>query len=762
MDLKGAEIRNILEMCMGIGSKNQVPLRIVVPYYQRPYRWGEQHITNLMNDFNKNREENPSQEYFVGSVVLVEDQSESNQYDIIDGQQRVTTVFLLNYLRFVIQRSYVEECISIKKPNIDGDLKILSSIYHDLLGSSHVEEIENMRTSIIEKMDTVFTLPEDEREKAFDEIAREYRKAVRLPDRDLTDIEKYLEQYEKLQMTFFNSDLLALQYDRKTFSTSLIEALSKVCIIVSKDIKPEFHPQDTSIIKDANVKQFIDAMIYEFKFLERFWDYTKLPLANVKKMLSVMTEMIDNIKFCVIMTGNERDAYTLFEVLNDRALEIDDLELIKNLFLKAYCTTSGDADAIIDNNIGVLDEIWGDEIFTRDMSVTHTKLVSYLGTIYLTANESAFLKKVERYREIIDSSYLIKYVPRTNPYSFEYARNDIRVFQMAKLILQEYGLPVNNSAVSCIRAENDPAVSISFKTFHLLNALKQHGVLAALSNAVISKYMDDIKKKGKKEVDINDFKHYLKEIKEDNMHSTQSNKYEDIHKLAFTLWQAALLCKDWESPRELAKKGIQNYSKDNYNPSATYLDHSTYLKMKKHFKEWLQQWKYGTNSNNDLKIKVLLINLFKTTKNNDELVIDKAVHTFVTDKLQLDHMEANRPDASIIEKHFTPEDSHEPREQYVDALGNFMILDSENNNNKNNKPLAEALQYYDNMCAGHWLTEECRELLDLNHVNKTIGSEKFPVPTEKFFNERRTRLMFYFERLVLRDLYASKISLKKS
>lgn len=109
MDLKGAEIRNILEMCMSIGTKNRVPLKVNIPYYQRPYRWDENRITNLIADFYKNRTENANAEYFVGSVVLVEDSDIANRYDIIDGQQRVTTVFLLNYLRFLIQRSYVEE-----------------------------------------------------------------------------------------------------------------------------------------------------------------------------------------------------------------------------------------------------------------------------------------------------------------------------------------------------------------------------------------------------------------------------------------------------------------------------------------------------------------------------------------------------------------------------------------------------------------------------------------------------------------------------
>ena len=58
MDLKGAEIRNILEMCMSIGTKTRVPLNVNVPYYQRPYRWDEKRITSLIEDFHKNKQEN--------------------------------------------------------------------------------------------------------------------------------------------------------------------------------------------------------------------------------------------------------------------------------------------------------------------------------------------------------------------------------------------------------------------------------------------------------------------------------------------------------------------------------------------------------------------------------------------------------------------------------------------------------------------------------------------------------------------------------
>lgn len=106
------------------------------------------------------------------------------------------------------------------------------------------------------------------------------------------------------------------------------------------------------------------------------------------------------------MTGNEKDAYTLFEVLNDRALEVDDLDLIKNLFFKEYCNKSSDADNLVDKNMEKLDDIWGNEIFTPEMGVRETKLISYLGTLFLTEDETVFTNQIQRYREVIEDKYL--------------------------------------------------------------------------------------------------------------------------------------------------------------------------------------------------------------------------------------------------------------------------------------------------------------------------------------------------------------------
>src|SRR5690348_13109086 len=66
----------------------------VVPDYQREYVWTEKEVQQLLDDINEQIGVADSREYFVGTV-LVSPSSEKNRYEVIDGQQRLTTFFLL-------------------------------------------------------------------------------------------------------------------------------------------------------------------------------------------------------------------------------------------------------------------------------------------------------------------------------------------------------------------------------------------------------------------------------------------------------------------------------------------------------------------------------------------------------------------------------------------------------------------------------------------------------------------------------------------
>ena len=59
-----------------------------VPSYQRGYRWGEDEVLRLLNDIYQNGKKN----YCLQPVVV---RKTENRYELIDGQQRLTTLYLI-------------------------------------------------------------------------------------------------------------------------------------------------------------------------------------------------------------------------------------------------------------------------------------------------------------------------------------------------------------------------------------------------------------------------------------------------------------------------------------------------------------------------------------------------------------------------------------------------------------------------------------------------------------------------------------------
>ncbi|WQX78235.1 DUF262 domain-containing protein [Helicobacter pylori] len=69
-----------------------------IPIYQRPYQWTEENCERLLDDLFFNYEDDRESDYFCGSLVLIlisEDSKKAKTYDIVDGQQRLSTFILL-------------------------------------------------------------------------------------------------------------------------------------------------------------------------------------------------------------------------------------------------------------------------------------------------------------------------------------------------------------------------------------------------------------------------------------------------------------------------------------------------------------------------------------------------------------------------------------------------------------------------------------------------------------------------------------------
>lgn len=100
----------------------------VIPEYQRPYAWSDDEVITLFDDiwnFSIERSQGTAKNYFLGSIVSFE--NEQGEKEIIDGQQRITSLFLL--LRAVYSKLESEENKTDKVQNFM--LKIQPALWQE-------------------------------------------------------------------------------------------------------------------------------------------------------------------------------------------------------------------------------------------------------------------------------------------------------------------------------------------------------------------------------------------------------------------------------------------------------------------------------------------------------------------------------------------------------------------------------------------------------------------------------------------------------
>ncbi|MCK9558045.1 MAG: DUF262 domain-containing protein [Candidatus Cloacimonetes bacterium] len=117
-----------------------------VPDYQREYVWQEKEVVRLLDDIVDEMDGNSKTEYFVGTVIVTP-RGSVNQYDVIDGQQRLTTFYLIlcamkalfdqreeeNEINSLLSSSKVLDTGKTKKilklePKYDGAFEIIQCI----------------------------------------------------------------------------------------------------------------------------------------------------------------------------------------------------------------------------------------------------------------------------------------------------------------------------------------------------------------------------------------------------------------------------------------------------------------------------------------------------------------------------------------------------------------------------------------------------------------------------------------------------------
>lgn len=241
-----------------------VKRKYVVPRFQRAYSWSKDQVKELWEDiiFNiqiSNEKNVRHEEYFIGALVLVGD-DKSNVLQIVDGQQRLTTITIL--------------------------LSVLCERFKDL-------NKENLAEAIFKN----YIEGQDDDGKNYFKLDNETPKPF----------------FQK-SIQYINKEKLSPQTDEeKTLLSSYQDFYS---LTARENLAARFR-----------MSKRVDDEKYEML------------------LRAVRDQVVKNLKVIFITVAEEEAAYTIFETLNARGMNLSFVDLIKNKLFKELADTHPDDDA---------------------------------------------------------------------------------------------------------------------------------------------------------------------------------------------------------------------------------------------------------------------------------------------------------------------------------------------------------------------------------------------------------------------------------
>lgn len=262
--------------------------QFIIPVYQRQYMWGNEQWSDLWNDIaNLDKDD----DHFLGSIVVINPPHsiELNQYEVVDGQQRLTTLSLL--------LAALRDCL----------------IAHD--GDREVRVAES--------------------------------------------INKYLHAE-----TMFESGF-------------------------TKIVPGKFDVVDYTNIIDKKSKSNGESNVW------KAYLFFKVKIQFETDLLNFTKKVMESLKVVLIRVMSHKDAFRLFETLNDRGLSLSATDLIKNYILSQ---ASRQSDSSIQDVVDCWEEIVENLNGLDSLRFLRQAMLSQFDGVF------SLTKLYDKYKSIIDAS----------------------------------------------------------------------------------------------------------------------------------------------------------------------------------------------------------------------------------------------------------------------------------------------------------------------------------------------------------------------
>jgi hypothetical protein len=390
--------------------------KLIIPIYQRPYTWGDEQWKNFWEDVYYH---SPEQKYFFGTILIkeIKKKGDFEQFDIVDGQQRIATITIFIYL--LLKR--LEEHDPSRK------LKIKRDKYIEYEGNFKfsVNGLDNefFQTYILreENENIVFQTPSQR--KLFD--AKEYfrEKMTNCPVKELDRMLEMLEQSEILVYSVKDSAEATLIFETTNDRGKPLTNLEKV---------KSFLMYRSYLSAGKKTIDLIDRMQKRFGDMYQVLERIK-PIYGIRSIKEVEEDQICQYHF--IAEGKWSNKYEYQDFLNTMKAQLNELwykkkhkEIINYIenYSKSLRETFETFELILNYKNKILDDI----IYIGNVAIFFPILIiSYKRDQTLTkSNFNRILEALEKFsaRMYFYNAYRktdVRYTFNNKAYSFESDKN---------------------------------------------------------------------------------------------------------------------------------------------------------------------------------------------------------------------------------------------------------------------------------------------------------------------------------------------------
>lgn len=323
-------------------------LNLIIPYYQRPYKWNSNNITDLILDIRNSVEESQKYEHFkyrIGTIILFK--NKENQYEIVDGQQRILSLLLMKlYLQPDFSCSLLENRFTnkITQKHLHDNYRSIQEWFTSLINENEkiyfiraLKNILEVVVIIVTKLNEAFQLFDSQNSRGRALYPHDLLKAYHL--REIKD--KYEMQNAVIKWEIKKPSLIRELFDRYLFPIWNWSKCRKSVDFTASQI--DIYKGIEEVSGYTYAKRANKAMPY-FLLTEPFiagGDFFEMVDHYMKMLTNIKEEIITNKAFLDIKTillfGNLEDKDKSNEIVTvedfDKIKSPEGLTHARNLFL---------------------------------------------------------------------------------------------------------------------------------------------------------------------------------------------------------------------------------------------------------------------------------------------------------------------------------------------------------------------------------------------------------------------------------------------